>query len=87
VGGGNYLHLLGIGELRDVYFPFATGRGGEGFGGIAFGLPWAAGLEARLTADFRRYVFSMNSDDDGRPPGRRRRRPVHRREHPVGVPQ
>src|SRR5262249_18293709 len=62
VGGGNYLHLLGVGELRDVYFPFATGRGGEGFAGVAFGLPWASGLEGRLTADFRRYVFSMNSD-------------------------
>ena len=62
VGGGNYLHLLSMGELRDRYFPFATGRGGEGYAGIAFGLPWAAGLEGRLTADFRRYVFSMNSD-------------------------
>jgi len=62
VGGGNYLHLLSMGELRDGYFPFATGRGGEGFAGIAFGLPWAAGLEGRLTADFRRYVFSMNSE-------------------------
>ncbi|HEV8166376.1 MAG TPA: hypothetical protein VGR74_18370, partial [Actinomycetota bacterium] len=62
VGGGNYLHLLSMGELRDGYFPFATGRGGEGFAGIAFALPWAAGLEGRLTADFRRYVFSMNSE-------------------------
>jgi hypothetical protein len=62
IGGGNYLHLLGMGELRDVYFPFATGRGGEGFAGVAFGLPWASGLEGRLTADFRRYVFAMNSD-------------------------
>jgi hypothetical protein len=62
IGGGAYLHLLGIGELRDVYFPYATGRGGEGFAGIALGLPWAKGLEARLTADLRRYVFSMNSE-------------------------
>jgi hypothetical protein len=63
VGGGNYLHLMSIGELGgDNYFPYATGRGGEGFAGIAFGLPWAAGLEGRLTADFRRYVFSMNSE-------------------------
>jgi hypothetical protein len=66
VGGGNYLHLLGMGELRDNYFPFATGRGGEGYAGIAFALPWAAGLEGRLSADFRRYVFDMHSD--GRPP-------------------
>jgi hypothetical protein len=61
IGGGNYLHLLGMGELHDVYFPYATGRGGEGFAGVAFSLPWAAGLEGRLTADLRRYAFSMNS--------------------------
>ena len=71
VGGGNYLHLLGMGELRDVYFPFATGHGGEGFAGIAFGLPWANGLEARLTGDFRRYVFDMHSDGTSNPPDSR----------------
>jgi hypothetical protein len=62
VGGGNYLFLVDVGELKDTYFPYMTGRGGEGFAGIAFALPWAAGLEGRLSADFRRYVFSMNSD-------------------------
>jgi hypothetical protein len=63
IGGGDYLHLLSMGELKDTYFKFATGRGGQGYAGVAFSLPWAAGLEGRLTADVRRYVFSMNSDD------------------------
>jgi hypothetical protein len=63
VGGGNYLHLLGMGELQsEKYFKYATGRGGEGYAGIAFALPWLAGLEARITADIRRYVFAMNSE-------------------------
>jgi hypothetical protein len=67
VGGGAYLHLLGMGELRDVYFPGATGRGGVGYAGFAFGLPFMSGLEARVVGDFRRYVFAMNSiKDDGR---------------------
>jgi hypothetical protein len=73
IGGGNYLHLLGIGELHDKYFPFSTGRGGEGFAGVAFGLPWMSGLEARITADLRRYVFAMNSaqsDLEPKGPGR-----------------
>jgi hypothetical protein len=62
IGGGSYLHLLSMGELGgDTYFPGATGRGGEGFAGIAFGLPFMDGLEARITGDFRRYAFSMNS--------------------------
>ena len=64
IGGGAYLHLLGMGELRDVYFPGATGRGGIGYAGFAFGLPWMTGLEARVVGDFRRYVFSMNSIKD-----------------------
>jgi hypothetical protein len=64
VGGGNYLHLLGFGELQsDTYFPYATGRGGEGFAGLAFALPWMKGLEARGTLDLRRYVFDMHSQD------------------------
>jgi hypothetical protein len=63
IGGGNYLHLLSMGEIAsDKYFPRATGMGGEGFGGIALALPWMAGLEGRAMLDFRRYVFSMNSD-------------------------
>jgi hypothetical protein len=53
-----------MGELRDVYFPGATGRGGVGYAGFAFGLPWMTGLEARVVGDFRRYVFSMNSIKD-----------------------
>jgi hypothetical protein len=64
VGGGNYLHLLSFGELQsDAYFPYATGRGGEGYAGLAIGLPWMKGLEARGTLDLRRYVFSMHSQD------------------------
>lgn len=63
--GGSYLHLLSMGELQSKdYFEFATGRGGEGYGGIAIALPWVSGLEARLTADIRRYVFSMNSTNE-----------------------
>jgi hypothetical protein len=61
IGGGNYLHLLSMGELKDQYFKYTTGRGGEGFAGVAFGLPWASGLEGRLTADVRRYAFAFNS--------------------------
>lgn len=64
VGGGAYLHLLSMGELggtNDSYFPGATGRGGVGYAGFAFGLPWMSGLDARVVGDFRRYVFSMNS--------------------------
>jgi hypothetical protein len=61
VGGASYLHLLGIGELRDGYFPNATGHGGEGHAGLAFPLSSVKGLEVRVTADLRRYVFSMHS--------------------------
>jgi len=64
VGGGAYLHLLSMGELGgkdDTYFPGATGRGGVGYAGFAFALPWMSGLDARVVGDFRRYVFSMNS--------------------------
>jgi hypothetical protein len=62
IGGGSYLHLLSMGAIRSDYFPNATGRGGEGFAGIALSLPWMKGLEGRVTADIRRYVFSMNPE-------------------------
>jgi hypothetical protein len=61
-GGADYLHLLGIGELREVYFPQAKGRGGSGYAGGAYPLSFAKGLEARVTVDLRRYVFSMNPE-------------------------
>jgi hypothetical protein len=61
LAGADYLHLLGIGELKDSYFPSATGRGGQASAGFTMALPWKSGLEARATLDFRRYVFSMNS--------------------------
>jgi hypothetical protein len=60
VGGGSYLHLLSMGQIRKEYFPNASGRGGEGYAGLAFALSWMKGLEGRITADLRRYVFSMN---------------------------
>jgi hypothetical protein len=60
IGGGNYLHLFSIGQLRKEYFPGAKGRGGEGFAGVAFPLSWMKGLEGRITLDFRRYVFALN---------------------------
>jgi hypothetical protein len=67
IGGGNYLHLLSFGELQSMnYFPFATGRGGEGYAGLAVGLPWMKGLEARGTLDLRRYVFDMHSQNEDR---------------------
>jgi hypothetical protein len=62
IGGGNYLHLLSMGQIRKEYFPNAQGRGGEGYAGLAFALSWMKGLEGRITADLRRYVFSMNPD-------------------------
>lgn len=60
IGGASYLHLLNMGEIKDDYFPNATGRGGEGSAGVAFGLAWVKGLEGRITLDLRRYVFTMN---------------------------
>lgn len=64
LAGANYLHLLSEGELTsDAYFPYATGRAGEGFAGVAIALPWMKGLEGRAVVDVRRYVFAMNSQD------------------------
>jgi hypothetical protein len=60
IGGGDYLHVLTIGQLKKEYFPNTKGRGGEGFAGVAFALSWMKGLEGRATLDVRRYVFSMN---------------------------
>jgi hypothetical protein len=60
IGGANYLHLLNMGPIKDDYFPNATGRGGEGFVGVASALSWVKGLEGRVTLDLRRYVFTMN---------------------------
>jgi len=60
IGGGNYLHVLTMGPIKKDYFNNATAHGGEAFGGLAFVLPWMKGLEGRVTADLRRYVFSMN---------------------------
>jgi hypothetical protein len=60
IGGANYLHLITMGQIKKEYFPNATGRGGEGFAGVAFALSWMKGLEGRVTADLRRYVFTLN---------------------------
>jgi hypothetical protein len=60
IGGGSYLHILSMGQIRKEYFPNATGRGGEGYAGLAFALSWMKGLEGRITADLRRYVFAMH---------------------------
>jgi hypothetical protein len=60
LAGADYLHLLSIGELRDGYFPQASGHGGYGYAGAAYALGWTRGLEARITVDLRRYVFAMN---------------------------
>jgi hypothetical protein len=62
IGGANYLHLLSMGAIKKDYFPNTKGRGGEGFAGLAFALSWMKGLEGRVTADLRRYVFTMNPD-------------------------
>jgi hypothetical protein len=62
IGGANYLHLLTMGAIKKDYFPKAKGRGGEGYAGLAFALSWMKGLEGRITADLRRYVFSLNPD-------------------------
>jgi hypothetical protein len=61
IGGASYLHILAMGELREAYFRRSTGHGGEGSAGVAFRLSFLEGLEARITADLRRYVFAMNS--------------------------
>jgi hypothetical protein len=62
MAGADYLHLLSIGELREGYFPQATGHGGYGYAGAAYALGWTRGLEARITVDLRRYVFAMNPE-------------------------
>jgi len=62
LGGVNYLQVFRFGEIGVDYFPNMKGRGGEGYAGVAFGLPWMKGLEARALADFRRYVFTLNPD-------------------------
>jgi hypothetical protein len=60
IGGGNYLHLLGLGQLESAaYFPRITGRGGEGYAGAA--IPVNPGFEVRVMANLRRYVFAMNN--------------------------
>ncbi len=59
VGGANYLHLLGVGELQTAYFPYITGSGGEGFLGMAMRI--MSKLEVRATANLRAYVFTMNT--------------------------
>jgi hypothetical protein len=60
VGGANYLHLLGVGQLQSSdYFPYITGSGGEGYGGLAMRV--MSRLEIRATVNLRAYVFSMNT--------------------------
>ena len=60
IGGGNYLHLLGLGQLQSAdYFPRISGRGGEGYAGLA--IPITTAFEARVMANLRRYVFAMNN--------------------------
>jgi hypothetical protein len=58
IGGGNYLYLLGVGELK-TYFPFVTGNGAEGFAGVAFRA--FSYFELRATGHARAYFFNMNS--------------------------
>jgi hypothetical protein len=58
IAGGNYLYLLGVGQLQ-AYFPYVTGQGGEGYAGVAMRV--LPRLEVRGTANMRAYVFAMNS--------------------------
>jgi hypothetical protein len=61
IAGAGYLFVLNPGGIKADYFPNAKAQGVDGFAGAAFGLPFLRGLEARVTLDFRRYVFAMNS--------------------------
>jgi hypothetical protein len=58
IGGGNYLYLLGVGELK-TYFPFVTGNGAEGFAGVAYRV--FSLFEVRATAHARAYFFNLNT--------------------------
>jgi hypothetical protein len=58
IGGGNYLYLLGVGELKS-YFPYVTGNGAEGFAGVAYRA--FSLFEVRATGHARAYFFNMNS--------------------------
>lgn len=60
VAGANYLYALKSGQIASSsYFPQATARG---FGG-SFGFAWevASSLELRLIAEYKRVIFTMNS--------------------------
>jgi hypothetical protein len=58
IGGGNYLYLLGVGELK-TYFPYVTGNGAEGFAGVAYRA--FSYFELRATGHARAYFFNMNT--------------------------
>ena len=60
VGGGNYLHLLELGELSSAtYFPRVTGKGLDAH--LGFAVRFLSMFEARATANLRRYALDMNS--------------------------
>lgn len=63
-GGGNYLRIFSLGEIASKeYFEYAVATGGgEVFGGLAVALPFAKGLEARVTGDYKRIALDMRSD-------------------------
>jgi hypothetical protein len=64
-----YLHLLGMGQMKDVYFPRATGRGFEA--AAMGGYRLTSSIEARVGVNLRVYALAMNSaraDADGPPP-------------------
>lgn len=67
LAGAGYLQVLNPGGIKSDYFPNATVKGIDGYVGGAFALPFMRGTEIRVTLDFRRYAFAMNSAmDDNR---------------------
>ncbi len=66
IASGAYLLLLTAGDgeheiFSQEYFPEGSAYGYEGLAGFAAALPWAKGLELRITGHLREYVFKMNA--------------------------
>jgi hypothetical protein len=58
IAGGNYLHLLAVGELQN-FFPSITGFGAEAHAGATFQI--RSLFEVRATANLRRYQFALKT--------------------------
>jgi hypothetical protein len=76
IAGGLYLHILSAGQITGrpsdeadstdksfFFYPKKT-MGGEGFAGAIIRLPFVKGLDARITLDLRRIVYTFDYGDD-----------------------